>query len=148
MESRRPAPAVGPPPSLDASVFAARRERLLGLIGAGVAVVPAAPELFKSRDTEVVYRPSSDLYYLSGIEEPDAVGVFTPHDPEHRFTLFVRPRDPERERWSGGRLGVEGAAEVSAADAVYPIDELPDRLPSLLKPADRIHYPSAYSRRP
>ncbi|MQA91013.1 MAG: M24 family metallopeptidase [Gemmatimonas sp.] len=141
MESRQPPRTFGPPRPLEPSIFAARRERLFERIGDGVALVPAASELFSSRDTEVPYRPSSDLYYLSGIVEPEAVAVLTPHDSAHRFTLFVRPRDPERERWSGARIGPERAAEISGADAVYPLPELADRLPELLASGERIYYP-------
>jgi Xaa-Pro aminopeptidase len=127
-----------PPPPRD--VLRARRERLIDRIGAGVAVIGAAPELVRSRDAEVPYRPNPDLFYLTGLTEPEAVAVLSPHDPAHRFTLFVRPRDPEREAWSGPRVGVEDAASVFGADAAYPIGELAERLPGLLRPADRIVY--------
>jgi Xaa-Pro aminopeptidase len=121
-----------------ADLLATRRERFLERLGSGVAVLPAAPELLRSRDTEIRFRQDNDLYYLTGFTEPEAVAVLTPHDPEHRFTLFVRPRDPARERWAGPRFGVQGARERFAADAAYPIEELEERLPDLLAPADRI----------
>jgi Xaa-Pro aminopeptidase len=126
--------------SPDDTPYRARRERFLEQIGDGVAVLCSAPELVKSRDTEINYRQNSELFYLTGFPEP-AVAVFTPHDPEHRFTLFVRPRDPEREAWTGARAGVEGAPEQYGADAAYPLEELDgDRLRELLWPADRIWY--------
>lgn len=131
----------GPAPAIPQEPLAARRARLLERIGDGVAVIPALPELLKSRDTEVPYRASSDLFYLTGLLEPGSCVVLTPHDESHRFTLFIRPRDPERETWSGRRIGVEAAAERFGADAVYPIDELWTRLPDLLAPADAIFYP-------
>lgn len=128
------AQAIGP------EDFRRRRERFLEQIGGGVAVLAAAPELVKSRDTEVPYRQNSDFFYLTGFLEPEAVAVLTPHDPEHRFTLFVRPRDPERETWSGVRAGVEGAREHFGADAAYPIAELDERLKALVEPADALWY--------
>ena len=131
----------GPAPALPNETLASRRERLLERIGDGVAIIPALPELLKSRDTEVPYRASSDLFYLTGLLEPGSCAVLTPHDDAHRFTLFVRPRNPEREAWAGRRIGVEGAAERFGADAVYPIDELWTRLPDLLAPAGIVHYP-------
>lgn len=119
--------------------FRARRERFLQAIGGGVAVLVAAPELVKSRDTEVVFRQNSDFFYLTGFLEPGAVAVLTPHDTL-RFNLFVRPRDPEREVWNGKRAGVEGAMERFGADAAYPIDELDERLKELVEPADALWY--------
>jgi Xaa-Pro aminopeptidase len=118
---------------------ARRRERLLERIGDGVAVLCSAPELIKSRDTDIRYRQDSDFYYLTGFREP-GVAVLTPHDPEQRFTLFVRPRDPERETWNGPRAGVEGAVSHFAADAAYPLEELEKRLKELLEPASAIWY--------
>jgi Xaa-Pro aminopeptidase len=139
---KRPAPAPGAPPAADPSpeVFRARRERLLEAIGDGVAVFCSSPELLKSRDTDVRYRPDSDLWYLTGFPEPGAVAVLTPHDTEARLTLFVRARDPERETWTGRRAGVEGARERFAADAAFPIAELDEQLAKLLEPADAVWY--------
>lgn len=132
--------AVTPDPASPDSPYRARRERFLERIGGGVAVICSAPELVKSRDTEINYRQNSELFYLTGFPEP-AVAVLTPHDPEHRFTLFVRPRDPERETWTGVRAGVEGARERYGADAAYPLEELDtEKLRERLWPADRIWY--------
>ncbi|WP_420125059.1 aminopeptidase P N-terminal domain-containing protein [Longimicrobium sp.] len=120
--------------------FRARRERFMASIGEGVAVLAAAPELVKSRDTDIPFRQNSDFFYLTGFLEPGAVAVLTPHDGAHRFTLFVRPRDPERETWNGRRAGVEGAMQAYGADAAYPIEELDSRLKALLEPADALWY--------
>jgi Xaa-Pro aminopeptidase len=126
--------------SIPAETLARRRDRFLAGIGGGVAILPAAPPLFKSRDTEIPFRQDSDLHYLTGFPEPGAVAVLSPHDPARRFTLFVRPRDPEREVWDGPRAGVEGARERYGADAAHPIAELDAELRSLLEPADAIWY--------
>jgi Xaa-Pro aminopeptidase len=117
-----------------------RRERFIAELGGGVAIVCAGPELVSSRDTEIRYRPDSDIYYLTGFTEPGTVALLTPHDPEHRLTLFVRPRDPDREVWAGARAGPEGAVECFGATAAYPIGELDERLKELLEPADAVHY--------
>src|SRR5690606_20811672 len=55
--------------------------------------------------------------------------------------LFCRVRDPEREVWTGARIGVDGAREMYGADEAYPISELEMRLPALLKEVGSIHYP-------
>ncbi|HEX2095207.1 MAG TPA: aminopeptidase P N-terminal domain-containing protein [Longimicrobiaceae bacterium] len=133
-------PQAHPAPSFPPETFRARRERYLERAGSAVTVLCAAPELHRSRDTEIRYRQDSDFHYLTGFPEPGAVAVLTPHDPERRFTLFVRPRDPEREAWSGPRAGVEGARERYGADAAYPVGELDAQLRTLLEPADEVVY--------
>ena len=102
--------------------YAARRAALLEQMGDGTLVLNAAPERRRSNDTYYPYRPSSDVLYLSGFPEPEAVLVLAPHHPEHRFVLFVRPRDTEREIWVGFRFGPEGAVSEFGADAAYPIE--------------------------
>lgn len=128
-------------PLFPLETFARRRERVLERLAdeRGVLVLPAAPRPIRSRDVEHRYRPDSELYYLTGFTEPDAVAVLRPGDQE-RFVLFVRPRDQEEEVWSGPRIGPEAAAERFGADAAHSIEALEERLPALLGSASRIFY--------
>ncbi|HTX58658.1 MAG TPA: aminopeptidase P N-terminal domain-containing protein [Verrucomicrobiae bacterium] len=119
--------------------FDERRRRALEAFAGGVAVIPSARMLLRSGDTEHAYRQHSDLYYLCGFEEPDAVLVLAPHH-EHRSVLFLRKRDRTQELWNGERLGVERAIERLGVDAAYPIDELAERLPEYLSGASTLHY--------
>jgi len=57
-----------------------------------------------------------------------------------RFVLFVRPRDPDREVWTGSRAGVEGALERYGADAAFPLDELEKVLPRFLEKAPHVYH--------
>jgi Xaa-Pro aminopeptidase len=98
----------------------------------------AAPELRVGADGELRYLPDADLYYLTGYVEPEAVLVLCP-SAESPCTLFVRPRDRRRERWTGVRGGVEAAREQFGADAAYPVAELPERLPQLIAGADLLY---------
>jgi Xaa-Pro aminopeptidase len=102
-------------------------------------VLPAAPTRYRSRDTEYRYRPDSELFYLTGVTEPEAVAVLVGGE-EPRFTLFVRPRDPDAELWSGPRMGVDRALCAFSPDACHSVKELAQRLASLLDGGDRIFY--------
>ena len=57
-----------------------------------------------------------------------------------RSVLFLRPRNPEREVWTGRRLGVERAAQELGVDQARPIGELWSALPSLLRGYEGIVY--------
>jgi Xaa-Pro aminopeptidase len=120
--------------------FAARRRAYMAKIGDGVAVLPATPTYIKTADMEHHYRPDSDLLYLTGFPEPEAVVVLAPNHPEHQYILFVRPRNKEMEIWNGRRAGVEGARQRYGADAAYTIDELDAVLPKYLEGASTLHY--------
>src|SRR5690606_22293764 len=98
--------------------FADHRRRLAESIGPdGIAVIPAAVEVIRNDDVHHPFRQDSDFVYLTGFEEPYAVCVIAPDQPEGEFVLFVRPRDPEMEAWTGYRVGVEGGGGRDGADA-------------------------------
>jgi Xaa-Pro aminopeptidase len=120
--------------------YAQRREQLMARIGKGTAVFRSAPMAVMHNDVEYNFRQDSDFYYLTGFNEPQAVAILAPHHEEHKFVLFVQPKDPERETWTGYRVGVEAAKERYGADEVYPIAELDEKLPQYLEKADRIYY--------
>lgn len=121
-------------------IYRQRRQTLMSLMGQGVAVFASAPLAVMHNDVEYSFRQDSDFYYLTGFNEPGAVVVLAPHHDEHRFVLFVRPKDKDQEIWSGRRLGVEAAKEQLGADAVFSIHELNEKLPDYLKGGDRLYY--------
>ncbi|MBO3459156.1 Xaa-Pro aminopeptidase [Aetokthonos hydrillicola Thurmond2011] len=117
-----------------------RREQLMLKIGNGTAIFRSAPTAVMHNDVEYNFRQDSDFFYLTGFNEPQAVAVLAPHHSEHRFVLFVQPKDLEKEVWSGYRCGVEAAKQEYGADEAYPITELDEKLPQYLEKADRIYY--------
>jgi Xaa-Pro aminopeptidase len=130
--------------SLDgkADSFKTRRKHFMERIGQGAtAILPSAPVAIRSGDVEFIYRQDSDFYYLTGFEEPESVAVFSPGHPDGEFVLFVRPRDRERETWTGRRAGIEGAMIDHGADKAHTIDELEKILPRYLEKSERVHYP-------
>lgn len=122
------------------SEYRQRREQLMGKLGQGTAVVRSAPTAVMHNDVEYTFRQDSDFFYLTGFDEPEAIAILAPHHEEHRFVLFVRPKDPVKETWSGYRVGVEAAKAEYGADEVYSIDDLDEKLPQYLEKADRIYY--------
>ena len=104
-----------------------------------VAIIPAAREAVRSNDTNYRYRQDSDFYYLTGFDEPEAIAVVSP-GRERQYTLFVRPRDPEREIWDGRRAGVEGAKRNFGAEESFPIAEFAEKLHEILDGADMLYY--------
>ncbi|MGA9994897.1 MAG: Xaa-Pro aminopeptidase [Pyrinomonadaceae bacterium] len=104
-----------------------------------IAILPSARHAIRSNDTEYRYRQNSDFYYVTGFEEPEAIAVITP-SKEQKYTLFVRPRDPEMETWNGRRAGVEGALQKYGADAAFTIAEFNEKIGELLNGAHSLYY--------
>lgn len=128
------------------SAYAKRRGRLLEAMGRGVAVLPSAPLAIRNNDVEHAYRQDSDVHYLTGFDEPECVVVLSTEHPKHRFVMFVRPRDPDREIWDGARAGVDGAVQQYGADAAYPMAELAQKLPEYLENHERLYYRAGRDR--
>lgn len=121
--------------------YAKRRRHLMELMGAdGIAILPAAPQRIRSRDTSFSYRQDSDFYYLTGFPEPEAVAVLVPGRPRGEYLLFCRDRDPLKEMWDGRRAGPAGAVEEYGADDAFPINDIDEILPGLIEQRERVYY--------
>ena len=119
-------------------LFADRRRRVLAELGRGAMVLPAAPTLYRTGDSELRYRPDSELFYLTGFTEPEAVLVLRGFADDERTILFVRPRDEAAERWTGPRVGPARARSLVGVDNARPLAALGEALPQLLQGADRV----------
>jgi Xaa-Pro aminopeptidase len=127
-------------PVFDPAPFQRRRQRVAEALETDAMVLPAAPVLYRTGDSELRYRPDSELYYLSGFTEPEAVLVLRPFADEDRSVLFLRPRDSKAELWTGPRMGLEAAPALLGVDRAFPVDEVGSRLPELLAGARRVHF--------
>jgi Xaa-Pro aminopeptidase len=127
----------------DRELFARRRAAFCEAMaragdGEAIAVLPSAPVFPRNGDVEHEYRQDSDLFYVTGFDEPQSAMVLGAS--EKKATLFVRPRDPEREIWDGPRAGVDGAKAKFGADESYVIADLQEHLPKLLQNKRRLYY--------
>jgi len=115
---------------MDPAPFQRRRQALLARMGAGLAVVPTAPERIRNRDTHHPYRADSYFHYLCGFPEPEAVLVLIAGqgDPGPQSVLFCREKNVDKEIWDGLRCGPAAAREAFGVDAAYPIGEFDAKL--------------------
>jgi Xaa-Pro aminopeptidase len=110
---------------LSKEFHAGRRQALRNLMPANsVTVIFSYPDQVFSNDVNYVYHPNPDLYYFSGYKEPNAVllifkDVQADGDSSYNELFFVRHRDPQREQWTGRRLGVEGVKTQLGFKRVY-----------------------------
>ncbi|MDQ2666296.1 MAG: Xaa-Pro peptidase family protein [Gemmatimonadota bacterium] len=77
------------------------------------------------------FEQGPSFYYLTGFKEPDAaLMMFVKGGTLQSATLFVNPRQPSREVWTGTRIGVEGVADRTGLRGRSSVD-LPHVLDSL-----------------
>ena len=110
------------------------------MISNSVAIIPAAKEVTRSRDTDYPFRQNSDFLYLTGFLEPDAVLVLLPGRRQGQVLMFCRDRDPERELWDGYRQGAEGVVANFGMNDAYPVGDIDDIAPGLIEGRSTIYY--------
>ena len=112
---------------MKAKEFARRRKHLMELIGSsGIAIVVAAPERIRSRDTHFVYRQDSDFFYLTGFLEPDHAARLALHLVE-----FAQLRSCLVDL-----LGAADAGRPLPDDAVERLNETSARVPRVVRLGD------------
>lgn len=126
-------------PADNIEIFARRRRLLAERAKGSAIIIPSHPEMIRNNDVHHPYRQDSNLFYLTGWEEPESIFVFRPgQTPE--TVMFVRPKDIERETWDGFRYGPEGCAREFKIDKTYLITDFDKEITELLKPVDRVYY--------
>ena len=126
-------PGMGRP--VDTASVAARRRALLARIGRGVVLVPAAHERELERDylQDNDFRQSNTFFYLTELETQDAWLLLIAGGGAPETVLFLPPRNPFQERWTGLRLGPDStAARLTGIARVLPTDSLDPVLTALL----------------
>ena len=127
--------------SIAKAEYARRRKALMAQMEPNsIAIVPAAKEKIRSRDTHFSFRQDSDVHYLSGFDEPEVVLVLIPGREHGEFVVFCRERDKAKEIWDGYRAGPEGACKTHGADDAFPINDIDEILPGLIEGRERVYY--------
>lgn len=98
-----------------------------------VAMFFASPQKVRNNDVNYIYAPSKNLYYLTGLEEPNALLLLfkqsvTLLGKTGTEFIFVQPRNPQREMWTGKILGPTGVMQKYQMENVFTTDQFSGRL--------------------
>jgi Xaa-Pro aminopeptidase len=131
---------VGHEPTLVAKdEYRARQARLFSQLRPDdLLIVTNPPVSSRSADVNYPYRSSSDLLYLCGWEDPEAVFLAHNEDGKWIVTLLVQPKDVLMEIWEGRRPGIEGALSGWAIDQAESHDDLEEIFAEKLENASRV----------
>src|SRR5207302_11227186 len=146
-----PIGAWTPPPELagmgrpvDTAAVALRRRALAARIGHGVALIPAGHERDLERDyvQDNDFRQTNTFFYLTELETQDAWLLIVAGGEAATTVLFLPPRTPAQERWTGLRLGPDStAARLSGIARVLPSDSLDRMLAAVSRAAGPLYVP-------
>lgn len=136
---------------IPSATYAKRRAAVMDkMSGEGMLILFSAPPRKFTGDMYYKFRQENNLYYLTGIAQEDTILVLMPGNKSRRENLFLLNRDPSREVWTGNRLSVEEAKQLSGIDSVYGRAEFDDFINALLSGAsygvNRYTNPDEYAR--
>ncbi len=156
---------------LPTSFFKSNREEFMKAIGNdAVAIFYSNSLKTRSNDVEYRFKQDNNFFYLTGLEEPDAVLVLVPQgfapavlkvagratgkyydvtldtiksDFKIREVLFLKERDSLREVWTGRTLGTKGAMEKLGIQLALPIEEFKNVIRAIIfaSRAKTIYFP-------
>ncbi len=126
-------------PTENPEIFKRRRKKIINHLNGAALIVAAHPEQVRNDDVHHFYRQDSNMYYLTGFEEPESFLLIRPgKSPE--TVMFVREKNSERETWDGFRFGPEGTQKDFLIDEVYAIDKFEEKSLELLKGFEEVYY--------
>ena len=126
-------------PQISMVAFEERRKKLSSQLKEAALILVANPEYIRNGDVTHAYRQETNFFYLTGFEEPNSIFVYRPgKSPE--TVLFVMPKNPHQETWTGFRYGTDGAKKHFHVDATYSIESVRVELPKLLADVEQIYH--------
>lgn len=136
-------PVMGRP--VDTASVAARRRALVARIGHGVVLIPAAHERDLERDyvQDNDFRQNNTFFYFTELETQDAWLCLAARGSGAVETiLFLPPRDPGQERWTGLRLGPDSiAVRLTGIPRVLPTDSVDGVVRGYLRTTGPLYLP-------
>ena len=127
---------------LNPEIFIHNRKRFAAAMEKNaIAIFNSNDELPANGDALYPYRQSSDLYWLTGIEQEDTMLILFPDNPDKKYRevlVLVRPNEL-KEKWDGHRLRAKEAQDTSGIHTIVWLDTLDGMLQPWIHLADTIY---------
>lgn len=109
-----------------------KREELRKLLpNNSMAIFFSSPVRNRANDVNYEYHQDPNFYYLTGLTEPNAVLVVFKNQNAYgevitNEIIFVQPRDSSDEKWTGKRLGADGAKAKLGIETTFDNTQFAD----------------------
>ncbi len=106
----------------------------------GMALFRAAEKMPRNGDQFFAFRQQSDFFYLSGIEQENAVLMIFPDHPDTimRELLFIEAYSAVKEIWEGHVLTTTEASAISGIERVLTHEQFESALRDAMHAASRV----------
>jgi len=124
------------------SFFIKKRKNLIKeLLPGSVAVIMSNDELNRNGDQNFPYRQSSDLFYLTGLEQEKCILTLCPHHPDEKLRKIIFTIQPNEnlETWTGNKYTKEEVQKISGVKTVKWLDEFDSVFRDLVLNSENIY---------
>ena len=130
---------------LNPQLFIENRKRFVSKMQKNsIAVFVANDEVPHNADALYKYKPSSTLFWLTGIRQEETMLVLYPDNPDPKYKevlVLVRPNET-KEKWDGRRLRASEATAINGIKQIVWLDELPALFQAWMHAADNVYLES------
>jgi Xaa-Pro aminopeptidase len=124
---------------IDQKEYKLRRQKLFKHMDENsLLILSGATEKVRNNDVHYEFRQDSNFWYLTGLEEPDAIMIMLKKDST-KYILFLQQKKIEEEVWNGYKIGTEKAKKYFLADESFENNQL-DELSELILSCEKIYY--------
>lgn len=127
---------------VDPELFKHNRKRFMRKMQPdSIAIFHSNDLMPRNGDTFFPFRQNSDLFYLSGLDQPETILVLFPDCIKEGFqeVAFIKRTDEYTAIWEGEKYSKEQARQVSGLARVYWLDEMDHILNELILLSKRIY---------
>lgn len=123
------------------STLQKRRKKFADLMEDNSAALFLSAEVqHRNSDVEHKFRQDSSFWYLTGFNEPDSALLIIKTKKETVNYIFSRPREKEKEIWTGKIAGPKKAKEITGTDQAFEFKELESQLEKLLSGLSHVYF--------
>lgn len=130
---------------LNNQIFVNNRKRFIKQMQPNsIAIIGSNDEVPTNGDALHKYKPNSNLYWLTGIEQEDSMIILFPDNVDAKYRevlVLVRPNEL-KEKWDGKRLRTAEAQAISGIQTIVWLDTLDAFLQPWIHLADNIYLDS------
>lgn len=118
-----------------------RRKLVQSLKPNSVAIVLANDELNRSGDQHFPYRQSSDLFYMTGLEQEKCVLAICPDHPDEKLREVVFTIKPNEllETWTGHKYTSNEIKEISGVNSIKWVEDMDMQLRDMILLCENIY---------
>ena len=103
-----------------------------GLKEGSLALFFSGSPIRKTSDEDYLFFADRNFVYLTGIEQKETVLMMEKEGRDFHETVFLLPPDAYEERWTGRRLKVQEAFEISGAESFSDVNVFEKELRTIL----------------